>query len=410
MTDLVCRGIVIIVLAVGCGPGPTPYNGSAGTPRSIIPDAGTNGTTDGGPADAGISSDDIFRIAPHSPFPALTFHKGLVLSSVKLVTITFANYEYASDVEALGDFLVGSDWMTAAGKDYGVGFGTHLAKVRLDEPAPTTISDVQLQKKIVDWIAAGTVPPPEANANQVLYLVYFPSTTTVLDEASDPLCTGPLDGYHSTVKANHDGTKYTIPYGVIAHCPQETSTNAQVTVLASHEFIEACTDPTVTPTSGTGWFLDTPDTDSWPTNLEDADLCERDHLRLGGFELTRAFSNSAAAQGISPCVPAVPGEIYFNVTADPTTKLQLAPGATAQVTLTGWSTGPRNAWDLSTEIVGQFELQASLSASKIKNATTVTLTLTVPQSAMSGAEAVAKVWSGPVDFPTRYWPVGVRVK
>src|SRR5258708_25154969 len=84
-----------------------------------------------------------FQQAPHAPLPQLQPHSGTVLSSVKLVTITWAGYEFQEQVEQFGDFVVHSKWLTTVGSDYGVGAGTHV-RAPISHPAPSSLTDVQI--------------------------------------------------------------------------------------------------------------------------------------------------------------------------------------------------------------------------------------------------------------------------
>ena len=74
-----------------------------------------------------------------------------------------------------------------------------------------------------------------------------------------------------------------------------------------------------------------------------ADLCDETTVQ-GGYGLPTIWSNSAAAKGGDPCVPAI-GLPYISV--DPSPRHVTIParaGASVDVTLTGWSTALVGDW------------------------------------------------------------------
>src|SRR5262249_60666314 len=97
----------------------------------------------------------------HPPLPPVGAHSGKILSQVKLVTITAPGYALRSQVEAFGDYIVTAPWLDAAGGEYGVQHGTHLAKVQLTQALPATMSDMQIPVLIQQQIIAASLPPPD---------------------------------------------------------------------------------------------------------------------------------------------------------------------------------------------------------------------------------------------------------
>src|SRR5579883_3576492 len=70
------------------------------------------------------------------PLPQVPFQGGPTIAHVKLVTITFAGYPYQQQMQAFGDWIVGSTWLQTVGAEYGVGTGTHVAKLVVDYTPP----------------------------------------------------------------------------------------------------------------------------------------------------------------------------------------------------------------------------------------------------------------------------------
>src|SRR5262249_46483981 len=157
-------------------------------------------------------------------------HANSVLAAPRLVTVTYAGYRYANQAEAVGDFIASSDWLRTVGQEYGVGAATHLAKVRLTSPGPAHITDAGIVAMLRAHTADGALPAPGSSPG-VVYLVYFPSATSIGDGSGASSCTD-FDGYHSS-----DGTGSALmTYAVIADCSMGLDV---ITETATHEVIEA---------------------------------------------------------------------------------------------------------------------------------------------------------------------------
>jgi hypothetical protein len=312
-----------------------------------------------------------------------------------LVTITWAGYEFQDRVEQFGDFVVASKWLTATGAEYGVGHGTH-ARARIYEKAPATLDDAKVFDMITQWISAGRIPAPDG---QTLYVLYVPASTWDFIGPSDQGCVR-FGGYHSRGSASNQPYSY----AVVLDCRGALD---GVTTVASHEVIEAATDP------GLSSFSLRPDFfDPWTLARfqEAADMCENAKAATeGGYHLARSWSNAAAKAGMEPCVPDTPFDVYFNVSVDPATIQAASPGDTLTFTLTGWSASETDPWvvvpvpgDLS-----ELSLGISLDTSTLQNGQKATLNVTVPANATSGQ-------TGYIDLLSKQWSraalVGVRVR
>jgi hypothetical protein len=380
-------------LFVACG------DDNANPHDAAVPDA----TPDAPAIDAAIDAEmaDAFETAPHTHMPLASRHNGVVLTAVQLVSITFPNYALRPQVEGFGDYILTSPWFAAVGTEYGVGQGTHIAKVALTQPGGATISDAQIVTLLRQGIMAGTLPSPQQN-NQVLYMLYVPPET--LPDAS----LGALYGYHSF--DTYNGAEY--PYAVVFDCGMGADV---VTSTASHELVEACTDPFDVPRAG--FYMNRPLPDPWYFDGGDelADLCCPEPLiTAGAYTVQRIWSNAAALAGGAPCVPVPANTVYFNVSVDPTTVPQAAAGSMLSFTLTGWSTAPHADWHLGIEGAGvsDFNLSAlmpTLDATTINNGRTVTLHLHVPAGAATGQVGAVFVTSG-AGPDRRFWPVGFQVQ
>jgi hypothetical protein len=285
------------------------------------------------------------------------------------------------------------------GKEYGVTGGVHLKKVRLTTAAPTTITDTAIVALLKQLASAGTIPAPSAQNAQLIYLVYFPSTTKIDDGTGAILC-GP-DGYLGYHYADSLKGAGAFTYAVLPDC---TGKLDDLTSTVSHEIIEAATDPE------DGWFLDVAGTDHWSgeNGQEVADLCQDDaNVQEGGWALQRSWSNQAAMAGGCPCVPIPSGEVFNDVSVAPAAVPKITAGMPMTFTLTGWSTAPMTDWSLvySVSDSADFEPMVQFSSRMINNATQVTVTLTVPAGTARGQLGSIDVFSGADGG--NFWPVTI---
>ena len=127
----------------------------------------------------------------------------------------------------------------------------------------------------------------------------------------------------------------------------------EITVAASHEFIEAATDPL--PWNG----LTASDTSSY--TIEDysspwtmlpgevGDHCVQEmYTESSGYMVQRVWSNTAAAAspGLDPCVPEAQGT-FFNVSTDLQTTQFVPKGQSVTYQVHAWSNAPTAKWYVS---------------------------------------------------------------
>jgi len=356
----------LLGMLIGCGSGSTAAGGGA--------DAGSNAGVDAG-SDSGVDAGP-WTVASHLTFPQMPNHGVPSLPRLQLVTITFEGYPYRAFVESFGDFVVGSQWLKTITQDYAPIAATHLAKVVL--PAPAQGANADFGAVLAAHLADGSLPYPQDPAG-LLYLVYAPSP-----------CGG--GGYHSWVTFQGNP----LPFAVAFNCSEDKAAEG----VASHGIAEALTDPFSAnlPDGGVaaGTFFDQT---SAPWVGEVGDICNfSPWWSEGAYRFLGIWSNAAAADGGSPCVPYPSGLPYFNVSPSPAAPQTLAAGSSVNVTLTGWSNAPMGPWHLSITPDNyarqDFDARPALSSASIGNGTTVTLTLQVPAGTPSGAQATIRVHSG----------------
>jgi hypothetical protein len=389
--------------------------GCSGSDNTLPNGGDASASPDGGAPPDLFKPDQAQPPPPHPMLPAADQHNGTILAAVNLVTITYNKqldgnpWPYQSWVERLGDWIVTSDWFKAVGNEYGVGPGTHLMKVRLDTMPPMMITDQGLEQLMITLIKAGTLPPPKGD---ILYMIYMPPNVLVTNGIGAS-CTE-FAGYHHA--GFYGNARFT--YAIVDDCtfgdPDE------LTNTASHELIEACTDPYE---DDPGYFLDKSLPDPWGIEYgqELGDLCEdQPTVRDSGFGLTRSWSNAAATAGQDPCVPDQDPN-YVNVRVDPATAPSIAAGASYTFTIYGWSaSGKAPPWDIrvaatsSNSLIGGgggsftlTELKPQLHGTTIYDNASVTLTITVPSTANSGDSGGFVIQSGALHHS---WPIAFTVQ
>ena len=240
-----------------------------------------------------------------------------MLPTPKIVPVFFPNDSLASQLTDFASNLGGTSWWAAATSEYGVGAATAIAPIYLTESAPTTIDDSDIQTWLTGKLNSDD-PAWPANDGNTIYVVHYPESTTITLQGTTS-CQD-FGGYHSdtSLDANHGSAE--IAYVVVPRCSSLDSLTGidAVTGAESHELIEASTDPF--PMTNPAWALMDDAHIYWLPILgggEVADMCaqfENVFTKFAGFNYTvqRSWSNAAALAGHDPCVPVLPGEVYFN--------------------------------------------------------------------------------------------------
>ncbi len=280
-----------------------------------------------------------------------------MLTSPQIYPVFFSNDD-ATTVASLTDFSMGigsTSYWTATTSEYGVGPATGHAAIKIPTAAPATIDDSAIQTWLATQFAtAGSgFPAPDQNT---LIVIYYPAGTTVTLQGAASC--QQFGGYHNS--ATVGGQQ--IAYAVVPRCNGITTTGA-----ASHELIEASTDPhpMVDPA-----YVQVDDGDIyWELYLgggEVGDMCAQFPAVFTTFPpfnytVQRTWSNKSAAMGHDPCVPELPGEVYFNAAPvlpdivsinlqGQTTMVKavkIPPGMSKTIPVELWSEGPTAPWTVS---------------------------------------------------------------
>jgi hypothetical protein len=242
---------------------------------------------------------------------------GPVLGTPTFVSVTFLGDSLA---DPLDDFIasVGCTpyWHTVA-TDYGVGDAIAAPAARLTEAAPSTIDDTAIRGWLASKIEKGDPQFPRPALGTV-YVVWYPDGTSISLQGSTSC--HDFGGYHEGGQLT-DGTPFS--YAVVPRCRGEDQTGlASLTLAASHELIEASTDPQ--PETMPAYSFPDANHIGWGlyVGAEVGDMCELDaddaYVPPGfPWVVQRIWSNRAAWAGQTPCVPA-DSSSYFYATAVPT--------------------------------------------------------------------------------------------
>jgi hypothetical protein len=322
-----------------------------------------------------------------SLLPEVTGHSGPVMAHVQLVPIFFADDTDAATLTSFSQWIVASQWLKAVGADYGVDTGAVLGVVHRTDAAPARIDDTDIVKLLYAGLADGSLPKPAGGLADALYMFFFPARTTIT-AGGDTSCDA-FGGYHNS--ARQGGVE--VAYAVIAACTDFVQTLDDVEdreFVASHELIEAATDPI--PGNHPGFQLDDP-TSSWLVfGSEVADLCQRgdgvEVWRESGFVAQRSWSTAAAAADQDPCVPGA-NPNYLSVSAQRATVPRIAPGGHQAIGLRGWASGTARgtSWELRAALAMTGAATLTLSTQTIKDGATLSLDVAVPASAPVGSLA-----------------------
>ena len=170
----------------------------------------------------------------------------------------------------------------------------------------------------------------------------------------------------------------------------------QLQITASHEFIEAATDPY--PATSPGVVLSNANTDPWgQVGGEVGDLCAyAPAVAQGDYLFTSVFSDRSAAAGDTPCTPF--DGAYYSVSATPGTMQVVRAGQSVTFTITGWSTRSTPPWNLYADAfpplyLTPFTPEITLARDTIANGQTTTLTVTVPAGTPSQSGTLVYVGS-----------------
>lgn len=271
-----------------------------GPPRCTTPRPAPPEGDDAGAPDAG----DAGYFARH-PWPTVTRQGGPVLVSPRIVPIAFASDPFADDLDRFTASVGCTEFYRATVNEYGVGDAIASPLVRLDEASPSRITSDEIERWLVRELTQKS-PRLERPTKDALYIIYYGSGTEV-EQGPGVLSCQAFGGYHTNVVLP-DGTP--IAYAVVPRCDgMGASTLDTTTSAASHEIVEAVTDPYNKENPAYAYVDDAHASWMFVLGGEVSDLCaqrsDASYTPDGyPYAVQRSWSNRAARRGEDPCVPA----------------------------------------------------------------------------------------------------------
>lgn len=330
---------------------------------------------------------DAARIA-HA-LPRLVFQGGPFLRHPRIVTITFAgdDADMVRRLDAFGARIARSDWWRAVTEDLCtpdgdcVGEGRDGRSVVLAERLPANVEPAAITALLERALVAGTLGTID---DDTLLLVYLPSGVALSDERGARFCADGPRGFHRALRL----PSKMIPYAVVPRCGDLDD----VTATASHEILEATTDPDPSR-RGFAFAGGSEIAGFTAAGVEPVDPCglltrNAHRVREGELTVQRAWSNAAAARGTEPCVPADPqAPPYLALLPErPAVRLR-TPGERAVVELAAVAADPAaEPWTVSTVELGTAPgepsaVEAILDRTEVANGDTLKLTVTAREGA-----------------------------
>jgi hypothetical protein len=224
----------------------------------------------------------------------LAYQNGALIPSVKIVALYWGTtnngqYKYKDQLHQYYDAVTNSpywDWLIEYNvSGYSIARGGFAAEYAdAAAPAKATINESSdLQPWISGLIDAGKIPAPDADT---LYFVHLPGSSQVSSGAGGTTCSdncayhffytkGTKEVRYAVIPDQNSGACSTNP-----SCPTQLAAFDRLTIVASHELVEAVTDP-----NGMGWL------DNNQACGEIGDICVGQPGKAAGFTVQLEWSN-----------------------------------------------------------------------------------------------------------------------
>ena len=252
-----------------------------------------------------------------------------LLTTPKIVAVTFAGDPYADAIEAFLRELGPSDYWSQTTKEYGVAPLVALAPIRLTENASAAVSEAEIETWLTSHL--GTDPAWPANDGSTIYALFYPLATTITERNGDVSCRD-FRGYHNAVA---DTSGALAPYAVVPRC----TVLGPPTSTTSHEVVEIVTDPFPRPIPSGYYDVDSDHSAWWAIvmNSETGDICSWQPLARYvdpqlGQQVQRTWSNARMLAFHHPCAPAFDQAPYFNAVPEWPDTVTIMAGAMSRTT------------------------------------------------------------------------------
>ena len=357
---------------------------------------------------------------------------GAVLTSPKIVTVTWNADPNQAALEDFGDKLGASAYWKLVAGEYGVGPATSgpANHVRVSTPPPATIEVIDLETWFSQEVQNAATNGWPAWDPQTSYVVYVPTATHLTSGGADTCSLHA--SLHSEVSVGTNSVTYVF---IDENCHDSLSVLDGATSAASHEIIEDVTNPH--PYSGKAYIgfdqahlawslMDGEQDDEIGDTCEDlSDAIFRGPADLP-YALQRMWSNASGGAGHSPCVPQS-SEPYFNATplgqemlnvlvgvaqtAATALGYRVPVGSTKSFDVSYYSDAPTGLWYL-TAVEGNGVTAASPSHVKLSlehgtgaNGQQDTVNVTVESAPAGGNAILVTLVSSAQGHTTHYFPV-----
>jgi hypothetical protein len=261
--------------------------------------------------------------APHPDAPQVVTGGGPTDSTPVFVPVVWASDDATlkMQIEDFVNKVGGTNYWSAATKEYGVGAGTSTMPVEVSEVPAAMISDGDIQTWLAGKLNADDPAFPKPTSGTI-YTLFYPAGVTISLQGGGGggVSCQDFGGYHSDLSLDAQHNSMQVAYAVIPRCDSFGMLNGidAITGTASHELIEAATDPFPMDNPAYGGVDD--NHAYWEFALgggETGDMCAQFPGSFTMFPelnytVQRTWSNASAAAGHDPCVPVPQGEIYFN--------------------------------------------------------------------------------------------------
>lgn len=238
------------------------------------------------------------KVSESAPAGAhLSFFGGPVLKNVHVAPLYWnANVAFQSNLNLFYNDVPNSTLYNILSQYSSIGHGNGQAGF-VDSKTTTSLTDAAVQQEVFNQLAAGHLPLPNANT---YYPVHFPSGVSITAADGSRSCVQ-FCAYHSTFQVSVSGVITNVNYGVVPDqggscaggCGNNPSRVNNLDSVASHELVEATTDPAVglatTFAAPLAWYD--------RTNGEIGDICNGQQGTTTGngrtYTIQLEFSNSA---------------------------------------------------------------------------------------------------------------------
>jgi len=326
-----------LVIGLGVGLGFAAVSPACDDDDRATSSATTSASVGGAGGSGGIGVPSDVYPAPFGEPPQCVDSGGTVLAAPTMIPVVFQGDDPAmvATIVDLATKVAPSDYWRATTEEYGVGPLAIHPTVVIPEQPPAKISPAQIDAWLRGKLDADD-PSLPAPIDGAIYTLFYPEGVSV-EDASGASCTA-YAGYHSSVVLDAAHGSRSVAYAVIPRCAEFFGRTELETLTSTttHELIEAATDPY--PATAPAYYdIDRPHA-YWVYVFgggEVSDMCNLPldaNVTLPGtaYRVQRSWSNVAALAGRDPCVPTLPGRVYFNASPDLPDDVVVASGVTSR--------------------------------------------------------------------------------